>query len=140
MITRSYKELSRIQSYYDRFEYLRLKGNVGEITFGWQRYLNQVLYHSRRWRKVRDEVIIRDDGCDLGHPDYAIHGQIIIHHMNPLTMDQVEEDSDLIYDPDFLICVAPMTHQAIHYSDKGLLPSPLIERKPWDTCPWKINF
>lgn len=137
MIIRSYKELSHIQSYYDRFEYLRLKGNVGEITFGWQRYLNQVVYHSRRWRKSRDAVIIRDNGCDLAHPDYEIRGQIIIHHMNPLTMEEVEEDSDLIYDPDFLVCVAPMTHQAIHYSDKKLLPSPLIERRPGDTCPWK---
>lgn len=138
MIIRSYKELSRIEDYYDRFEYLKIRGNVGEITFGWLRYLNQVVYHSQRWRKVRDEVIIRDDGCDLGHPDYQINGQIIIHHMNPLTPEQVEEDSDLIYDPEFLICVASITHNAIHYGSESLLPSPLVERRPGDTCPWRI--
>lgn len=137
MIIRSYKELSRIDNYYDRFEYLKIRGNVGEITFGWQRYLNQVVYHSQRWRKVRDAVIIRDDGCDLGDPDHLINGLIIIHHMNPLTPEQVEDDSDLIYDPEFLICTDSITHKAIHYGDRGLLPSPLIERKPGDTCPWK---
>lgn len=137
MIIRSYKELSRIENYYDRFEYLKIRGNVGEITFGWQRYLSQVVYHSKRWRRVRDKVIIRDDGCDLGHPDYPINGLIIIHHINPLTPEQVEEDSDLIYDSDFLICVNATTHNAIHYGDRNLLPDPLIERKPLDTCPWK---
>lgn len=137
MITRSYKELSRIDDYYDRFEYLRIKENVGEITFGWQRYLNQIVYHSRRWKRVRDKVIIRDNGCDLGHPDYEIRGAIIIHHMNPLTPEQVEEDSDLIYDPEFLICTTLLTHQAIHYGNRNSLPDPLVERRPGDTCPWR---
>lgn len=137
MIIRSYRELSRIDDYYDRFDYLKIKGSIGEMTFGGQRYLNQVLYHSKRWKKARDSVIIRDNGCDLGHPDYKIYGAIVIHHMNPLTLEQVENDSEAIYDPDFLICVTPNTHNAIHYGARGLLPDPLIERRPWDTCPWK---
>lgn len=134
---KSYTELSRISDYYERFEYLKLRGYVGEETFGWHRYINQMLYNSQRWRSARDKVIIRDNGCDLGHPDFEIHDRIIIHHMNPITVEDVEEDRDHIYDPEFLICVAHITHEAIHYGDRSLLPSPLIERRPGDTCPWK---
>lgn len=134
---KTYTELIRISNYYDRFEYLKLKGFVGEQTFGWHRYINQMLYRSKRWKSTRDKVIIRDDGCDLGHPDYQIYDKVIIHHMNPITLEDIEEDRDYIYDPEFLICVSNNTHQAIHYGDKSLLPSPLIERRPGDTCPWR---
>lgn len=139
MKLRTYTELSRIQNYYDRFEYLRLKGYVGEETFGWHRYINQMLYHSSKWRSTRDKVIIRDEGCDLAHPDYEIgRGDfIVIHHMNPITLEDIEEDRDWIYDLEFLICTADRTHKAIHYGDQSLLPSPLTKRRPGDTCPWK---
>lgn len=137
MVIKTYTELSRISDYYDRFEYLKLRGFVGEQTFGWHRYINQMLYRSKRWKSTRDKVIIRDDGCDLGHPDYQIYDKIIIHHMNPITLEDIEEDRDYIYDPEFLICVSNNTHQAIHYGDKSLLPSPLVERRPGDTCPWR---
>lgn len=137
MVIKTYTELSRIPDYYDRFEYLKLQGFVGEQTFGWHRYINQMLYHSKRWKSTRDKVIIRDDGCDLAHPDYQIYDKIIIHHMNPITLEDIEEDRDYIYDPEFLICVSNSTHQAIHYGDKSLLPSPLVERRPGDTCPWR---
>lgn len=134
---KTYTELSRIADYYDRFEYLKLRGFVGEQTFGWHRYINQTLYQSKRWKSTRDKVIIRDNGCDLAHPDYQIYDKIIIHHMNPITIEDIEEDRDYIYDPELLICVAYDTHNAIHYGDRSLLPSPLIERRAGDTCPWK---
>lgn len=139
MRTRTYSELIRISDYYDRFRYLQLRGEVGVQTFGWERYLNQMLYRSARWRKVRDQVIIRDCGCDLAHPDYEIGrcDRLIVHHMNPLSIEDVESDSDLIYDPEFLICTASLTHEAIHYSDEGLLPKLPVERRPGDTCPWR---
>lgn len=139
MKLRTYTELSRIQDYYDRFDYLKLRGYVGEETFRWHRYINQMLYTSGRWRSARSKVIIRDEGCDLGHPDYEIgKGDIlIVHHINPLTIEDVEEDRDWIYDPEFLICCADRTHKAIHYGDQSLLPSTLIERRPGDTCPWR---
>lgn len=134
---RAYRELIQIPDYYERYEYLKLQGLVGTQTFGWHRYINQMLYRSRRWKSVRDKVIIRDNGCDLAHPDYQIQSKIIIHHMNPITIEDVEEDRDEIYDPEFLICVAYDTHNAIHYGDRNLLPGPLIERRPGDTCPWR---
>ena len=137
MNIKTYTELSRIPDYHDRFEYLKLRGFVGEQTFGWHRYINQMLYRSKRWKSTRDKVIIRDDGCDLGHPDYQIYDKIIIHHMNPITLEDIEEDRDYIYDPEFLICVSNNTHQAIHYGDRSLLPSPLVERRAGDTCPWR---
>lgn len=134
---RTYSELNRIQDFYDRFKYLRLNGQVGDVTFGWERYLNQELYRSRKWKKVRDQVIIRDNGCDLSHPDFEIHSKIIIHHMNPITVDQIERDDNCLYDPELLICVSPMTHNAIHYGDERLLPRLPVERRPYDTSPWR---
>lgn len=136
-LIRSYRELIRIPDYYDRYEYLRLNGIVGESTFGWHRYINQMLYKSKRWKSTRDKVIIRDNGCDLGHPDFQIYDKILIHHMNPITIEDVEEDRDCVYDLDGLICVAFNTHNAIHYGDRSLLPALPIERRPGDTCPWK---
>lgn len=139
MRIRTYTELIRIPDYYERFRYLQLRGEVGIETFGWERYLNQMLYRSKKWRKVRDEVIIRDNGCDLAHPDFEIskYDRIYIHHMNPLSPEDVESNSDLIYDPEFLICTVFGTHNAIHYGDEGLLPKLPVERRPGDTCPWR---
>lgn len=137
MMIRTYTALSRLSEFEERYEYLRLRGEVGKTTFGWERYLNQVLYHSRKWRRARDAVIIRDNGCDLGHEDYQIHGRIIVHHLNPLTPEEIEDDSDTIYDPEFLICTTELTHNAIHYGDANLLPKLPVERRPGDTCPWK---
>ena len=130
---------SHKQHLYFRFpyNYLKLKGQVGLDTFGLDRYLNQTLYRSYKWRKVRDEVLIRDNGCDLGMEGYEIGGKIIVHHMNPLTIEQIEDDDPVIYDPEFLICVSHITHNAIHYGDEKLLPRLPIERVQNDTCPWK---
>ena len=134
---RRYSELRRLKTFKERYEYLRLAGVVGESTFGFDRYLNQLLYTSDRWRKLRNEIIIRDNGCDLGVEGYDLHNRIIVHHMNPLTIKEVEEVSDSIFNPEYLICVSHKTHNAIHYGDERLLPSGPIERKPNDTCPWK---
>lgn len=137
MIIRCYKELSRIDSYEERFRYLKLVGQVGESTFGFDRYLNQIVYSSRKWKQVRNAVIIRDEGQDMGVEGYEIQGRIVIHHMNPISIEDAEKDCDFIYDPEFLICVAPITHNAIHYGDESLLPKDLIDRFPNDTCPWR---
>lgn len=137
MRIRTYTELIRIEDFVERYEYLRLRGEVGVATFGWERWLNQELYKSSKWRRTRDKVIIRDMGCDLAHPDFQIGDRIIIHHMNPLTPEDIEDDVDEIYDPEFLICTSPMTHNAIHYGDQKLLPQLPVERFPGDTCPWK---
>lgn len=137
MRIRRYTELIRISDFRERYEYLRLGGEVGARTFGWERFLNQELYHSKKWRKVRDEVIVRDCGCDLAHPDFEIGDCVIIHHMNPLSSDEIESDSGLIYDPEFLICTSRMTHNAIHYGDSELLPRLPVLRRPGDTCPWR---
>ena len=137
MIIRCYKELSRIDSYEERFRYLKLVGQVGESTFGFDRYLNQIVYSSRKWKQVRNAVIIRDEGRDMGVEGYEIQGRIVIHHMNPISIEDAEKDGEFIYDPEFLICVAPITHNAIHYGDESLLPKDPIDRFPNDTCPWR---
>ena len=134
---RCYKELKRLASFEDRYEYLRIGGLVGESTFGYERYLNQMLYSSSQWRRVRDQVIIRDNGCDLGMEGYEIGGKIIIHHMNPITVEQIEEFASELFDPEYLICVSDRTHNAIHFGDKSLLPRTPIERRPNDMCPWR---
>lgn len=134
---RTYRELSRLKTFEERYEYLRIGGLVGESTFGFERYLNQMLYSSQQWKKVRDLVIIRDNGCDLGIEDFQIRDRIVIHHMNPITAEQVEESAAEIFDPEFLICCSYQTHNAIHYGDKSLLPQLPIERRPGDTCLWK---
>lgn len=132
-----YSELIRIPDYEGRFNYLKLHGNVGENTFGFDRYLNQQLYTSQKWRKTRNEVILRDEGCDMGIADWPINGRIIVHHINPLTLEALEEMGDDIFDPENLICVSHMTHEALHYGDASLLPRLPIERRPGDTCPWR---
>lgn len=134
---RRYSELKKLKTFEERFEYLRLAGVVGESTFGFDRYLNQLLYTSSKWRKTREGIIIRDNGCDLGVPGYDLRTMIIIHHMNPLSIKDIEEVSDDIFNPEYLICVSQRTHNAIHFGDESLLPKGPIERKPYDTCPWK---
>lgn len=134
---RTYSELMSIRSYEDRYKYLRIGGVVGESTFGFDRWLNQILYKSDPWLEVRDEVISRDDGFDMGHLDYPINGRIIVHHMNPITVEDVLNRNPDIFNPEFLISVAKSTHDAIHFGDSSLLPQPVIERKPYDTSPWR---
>ena len=134
---RRYSELRRLKTFNERFEYLRLKGSVGEPIFSFDRILNQALYTSQRWRNLRNEIIIRDNGCDLGVEGYDIYDKIIIHHMNPITREQIKNPDESIFDPEFLICVSNRTHQAIHYGDASLLPRGPIVRRPNDTCPWK---
>ena len=138
MIIRTYSELIRLQTFAERFDYLKLDGQVGLETFGYDRYLNQRFYHSSEWRSIRDYIIARDLGCDLGMSGYQIYGKIYIHHMNPITqMDIVHSNVDMI-DPEFLICTTHNTHNAIHYGDASLLVTEPIERRPNDTCPWRL--
>ena len=137
MIVRTYSELIKLQSFEERFEYLKLNGRVCEETFGFDRYINQVFYKSKEWRSVRDKVIIRDNGCDLALLDREIRGRILIHHMNPISKEDILRKSDMILNPEYLICTTKNTHNAIHYGDIGLLMKDPIERKPNDTCPWK---
>ena len=136
MTTRSFSELAKLKTFEERYFYLQLKGVVGESTFGFDRYLNQMLYKSRRWHKARTEVIIRDNGCDLGIDDREISDKIIIHHMNPISVEDVELGREHVFDPEFLICTTDRTHNAIHYGDERLLPKLQIERSAGDTCPW----
>ena len=138
-IIRTYTELSKLKTFDERFKYLQLNGMVGLDTFGFDRYLNQGFYRSRAWKKVRDQVILRDNGCDLGIEGRDIFRKnIIIHHMNPITVNDVIDGSDFLLDPEFLITTIHSTHNAIHYGDETLLPREPIERRPNDTCPWKM--
>ena len=136
-VIRTYTELTKLPTYEERFAYLRLDGTVCDETFGNDRYLNQILYKSPRWRKVRREVIIRDNGCDLGIEDYEIRGRIIVHHMDPITLDDIIHERDSVFNPEYLICTAHNTHNAIHYGDESLLVTAPIERSKNDTCPWR---
>lgn len=137
MIIRRYSELKRLKTFKERYEYLRIGGLVGESTFGFERYLNQALYTSQKWRQLRNSIIIRDNGCDLGIEGYDLHDKIIVHHMNPLTKEQFMDPDDSMFDPEFLICVSMATHNAIHYGDASLLPKDPVKRYPNDMCPWK---
>lgn len=137
MSIRTYSELITLPTYEDRYNYLRLNGQVGEETFGFDRYLNQVFYRSQKWKSIRDYVIVRDNGCDLGMEGYEIYGKIIIHHMNPITLKDIERNSDYLLDPEFLISTTHNTHNAIHYGDENLLVLAPVERTKYDTCPWK---
>ena len=137
-LSRCYSELITLPTFEERFQYLRLDGRVGKDTFGFDRYLNQNRYQRNpKWKKARDKVIIRDNGCDLAMEGHEIFGKIIVHHMNPITIDDILKDRDWIYDPEFLICTVHRTHNAIHYGDENLLIKAPIERTPNDTCPWK---
>ena len=137
MNIKTYSELVQLPTFEERYQYLRLDGIVGEDTFGFDRYLNQIFYRSQRWRSIRDRVIVRDNGCDLGVEGYEIYGRILIHHMNPITIKDIERESAFLLDPEYLICVTHNTHNAIHYGDDGLLIKAPIERSKNDTCPWR---
>lgn len=136
MRLRTWSELQRIQTFEERFEYLRLRGAVGQTTFGYDRHINQQFYTSRQWRQVRHHVIARDLGCDLGIEGYDIHDKIIIHHMNPMSADNIIHGEGHILDPEFLITTTHRTHNAIHYGDERLLPRQLVERRSGDTRLW----
>lgn len=136
---RNYSELITLRTFKERFEYLKLDGIVGEETFGFDRYMNQIFYKSKEWASVRREVIIRDNGCDLGVDGYEIHGKILIHHMNPINLSDIVHKTDELLNPDYLITTVLSTHNAIHYGDASLLPVLPIERRANDTCPWKRN-
>ena len=136
-IIRTYYELITIPTFLARYEYLKLDGQVGKETFGFDRYLNQQFYHSDEWRSIRDFIITRDLGCDLGLEGYEIHGRIYIHHMNPITVKDIRDYTDYLIDPEYLICTTHNTHNAIHYGDSSLLIAEPVERTPFDTCPWR---
>lgn len=137
MSIKTYSELSRLKTFEERYQYLRLNGSVGRETFGFDRYLNQVFYRSKKWKSIRNRVIIRDNGCDLGIEGREINGRILIHHMNPISLDDIVNESDLLLDPEYLICTVHSTHNAIHYGDENLLILDPIVRSKNDTCPWK---
>ena len=140
MTIRRYSELAKLKTFEERFEYLNLKGQVGKETFGYDRYLNQMLYKLPEWRSARDKTIIRDNGCDLGVEDREIHGRAIVHHMNPITVEGILNRDPRVFDPEYLITTVHDTHNAIHYGDKRLLTSSSpVERTQNDTCPWKHN-
>lgn len=135
---RCYSDLITLPTYIERFNYLKLGGRVGEDTFGFDRHMNQNLYQrSQRWKKARDLVIIRDNGCDLGVEGHEIYGKILVHHINPITIEDILYDRDWIYDPEFLISTMHTTHNAIHYGDEKLLMTAPTVRIPNDTCPWR---
>jgi len=133
---RTYEECSRLETFDERFDYLKLGGQVGAATFGFDRWVNQRFYQSREWKLVRNRVIARDDGCDLGVPGYEIEAKLLVHHINPLTPNDLEYGEAWIFDPEFLITTSKMTHNALHYGDKSLLPQPHVARAPGDTRLW----
>lgn len=137
MSIKTYSELITLPTFEERYQYLRLNGRVGEETFGFDRWLNQRFYKDSEWLRVRDEVIIRDNGCDLAMPGHEIYSRIIIHHMNPIRKEDILQRSRYLLDPEFLICTIKNTHDAIHYGDEDLLIKGPVERKLNDTCPWK---
>lgn len=139
MSIRTYSELITLPTFKERFEYLKLGGKVGEETFGFDRYLNQIFYKSPEWLRVRDIVIVRDNGCDLGIPGREIYGRILVHHMNPIRLEDIAKRSDYLLNPEYLISTIKLTHDAIHYGDDSLLITGPIERKQNDTCPWRQN-
>lgn len=134
---RTYNELSKLNTFMERYEYLRLNGVVGQSTFGHARHVNQSFYKSERWLKTRDKVIIRDNGCDLGIEGHEIYDMIIVHHINPVTLEDIENDSNILYDMNNLICVTDSTHKAIHFSDKNQLHMGPTVRSKNDTIPWR---
>lgn len=138
MRKRCYSELRQINSFEERFEYLKLVGEVGNPTFGYDRYFNQQFYHSSEWRRTRNGIILRDNGCDLGINDYEIHSRIQIHHITPITKEDIENwNEDILFNPENLICVSFDTHNAIHYGTESEFSRIPKERVPGDTCPWR---
>ena len=139
MSIKTYSELIQLETFEERYEYLRLGGRVGEETFGFDRYLNQAFYKLDEWLDAREFVIIRDNGCDLGSADHKIPEGVVVmvHHLNPITKEDILERNPCLFDPENLITTIKRTHDAIHYGDKSLLNLPPVERRPNDTCPWK---
>lgn len=133
---RTYSELIKLPTFSERFKYLKLTGVVGEATFGSDRFLNQTFYSSYEWKRIRNEVIVRDCGCDLGIDGLEIPAKILIHHMNPITIKDLETRSDILMNPEYLICTCKRTHDAIHFGDESVLTEELVIRHPGDTCPW----
>jgi hypothetical protein len=133
---RTYTELRRLETFEERYRYLALRGEVGRSTFGFDRYLNQRFYTSSEWRHIRQQIIVRDNGCDLGVDGYEIHERLIIHHMNPMTVNDLIKIPHIMTNPEFLITTTHRTHNAIHYGDESLLAKPFIERRPGDTQLW----
>lgn len=136
MVLRNFSDLSLLGSFEERYHYLKLGGEVGDITFGHDRWMNQQFYTSTQWRQLRQFVIARDEGCDLAWPEYPIQTRLFIHHMNPMTMVQLAHGESVVLDPEFLITCTHRTHNAIHYGDESQLPRPLTERRPGDTKLW----
>lgn len=134
---RCYNDLIQLKTFEERFAYLKIHGKVGEETFGLDRYINQQLYKSQRWRLTRSKVIIRDDGCDLGIDGRQLEDNIVVHHMNPISLEDIEEERDIVFNLDYLICCSARTHRAIHFGDEELLIRDPIVRRPHDTCPWR---
>lgn len=137
MMIRTYTELIKLPTFKERFLYLKLNGKVAEETFGFDRYLNQQFYKSSEWLELRDRIIIRDNGCDLGIPDREIYKRIIIHHMNPITKYDIINRTDILLNPEYMISTMKRTHDAIHYGDESLLYDMPVERTKHDTCPWR---
>lgn len=135
---KTYSEMAQFTTFVDRFNYLKLDGKVGKDTFGFDRIFNQMFYSSKEWKDIRNHVIARDIGCDLGVPGYDIVGQrVLIHHLNPITLDDIEKHADILLDPEYLITTTHNTHNAIHYGDESLIMSGPVIRTKNDTCPWK---
>lgn len=134
---RTYSELITLNSFEDRYNYLKLDGSIGFNTFGFDRWMNQAFYRSKEWRDLRNYIIVRDGGCEMGLPGYEIGGKVFIHHMNPITPDDIKHSNDVLMDPDQLICVSQQLHNAIHYGSDELLIRPIQERRPNDTIPWR---
>ena len=137
---KTYSQLITLPTFIERYKYLKLEGVVGDETFGFDRYLNQIFYKSIEWKSVRDHVIVRDNGCDLGIEDRIIGERILVHHMNPIRIEDIKSRSEFLLDPEYLICVSKNTHNAIHYGDSELLITEPIERSKNDTCPWRQNY
>lgn len=136
-IIRTYSELIKLPTFEERFRYLKLDGRVGEATFGFDRYLNQIFYKSEEWKALRRYLIVRDNGCDLGIEGREIHTRILVHHMNPIAKDDILSRSEFLLNPEYLICTIKNTHDAIHFGDEDLLFKDPIERRKNDTCPWR---
>ena len=134
---KTYTELIQYSTFEDRFNYLKLSGNVGEETFGFDRWLNQRFYKSKEWQSIRDFVIIRDGGCDMAMDGYEIQGKLYVHHMNHIEQNDLIHSTDILIDPEYLVCVSHATHNAIHYGDISLLQTDPVVRTPNDTCPWR---
>lgn len=134
---KTYSEAILLPTFLERYQYLKIGGQVGAATFGYERYLNQTLYRTAEWKRFRREIIVRDEGCDLASESYEIYGRILVHHINPITVEDIINRDPKVFDPENVICVSHDTHNAIHYGDEDLLTLGPIERKPNDTCPWR---